>query len=397
MVQFAKRLDSIPPYLFGEIARAKAKAISEGADLIDFGNGDPDQPTPQPIIDALSAAANDPITHRYDESDYGWPEFVEAVAAWYKKRFGVSLDTSKGEVLELIGSKEGLAHLAWAYIDQGDISLVPEPGYTVYRVNTLMAGGTPYAMPLLPENGFLPDLSAIPSDIAKKAKLLYLNYPNNPTSAVATLDFYADVVAFAKENDIIVCHDSAYSEVCYDGYRAPSFLQVPGAMDVGIEMNSLSKAYNMTGWRIGWAAGNADIIKGLNKMKANVDSKQFPGLALAGAYALHNVEGCPETIALYTKRRNILIDALNSLGWNLPKTKATLYVWAPVPPGYTSIEFAKLMLDRCGVLIIPGIGYGPNGEGYFRMSLTVAGDKDGERITEAVERMKKNLVINWQK
>ncbi len=395
MVQLAKRFDSIPPYLFGEIARAKAKALAEGADLIDFGNGDPDQPTPQPIIDALCRAANDPITHRYDESDFGWPEYVSAVANWYKKRFGVTLDASKGEVLQLIGSKEGLAHLAWAYIDPGDISLVPEPGYTVYKVNTLMAGGTPHIMPLLPENGYLPDLSAIPSDVARKAKLMYLNYPNNPTSAVATMDFYLDVVEFAKQNDIIVCHDSAYSEVTFDGYKAPSFLQTPGAMDIGIEMNSLSKAYNMTGWRLGWAAGNADIIKGLNKMKANIDSKQFPALALAGAYALENMAGDPKTIALYQKRRDILVDALNSLGWKLPKTKATLYIWAPVPPGYKSIDFAKMMLEKAGVLIIPGIGYGPYGEGYFRMSLTVSGDKDGELITKAVERMKANLEINW--
>jgi LL-diaminopimelate aminotransferase len=395
LVQFAKRLDSIPPYLFGEIARMKAKALADGADLIDFGNGDPDQPTPQAIIDKLAEAANNPATHRYDESDFGWPEYIDAIAGWYKKRFGVSLDTSKGEVLELIGSKEGLAHLAWAYIDQGDISLVPEPGYTVYKVNTLMAGGTPHVMPLLPENGYLPDLSAIPSDVAAKARLMYLNYPNNPTSAVATKEFFSDVVAFAKQHDIIVCHDAAYSEVCYDGYQAPSFLEVPGAMDVAIEINSLSKAYNMAGWRVAWAAGNRDIIKGLNKMKANIDSKQFPGLMMAAAHALRNMAGDPRTIALYQKRRDILIDALNSLGWNLPKTQATLYIWAPVPPGYTSIEFAKLMLEKCGVLIIPGVGYGPYGEGYFRMSLTVSGDKDGERITEAVRRMKANLEINW--
>ena len=395
MVRFAGRLDSIPPYLFGEISRLKAKAISEGADLIDFGIGDPDQPTPQPIIDKLAEAANNPATHRYDETDYGWPVFTNAVAAWYKKRFGVDLDTSKGEVLELIGSKEGLAHLAWAYIDPGDVSLVPEPGYTVYKVNTAMAGGTPYVMPLLAENGFLPDLSAIPSDIAKKARLLYINYPNNPTGATATLEFFADVAAFAKENDIIVCHDAAYTEVAFDGYRPPSFLEAPGAKDVGIEIHSLSKGYNMTGWRIGSAVGNAEILKGLNKMKSNVDSKQFPAIAAAAAYALLNVDGNPETLAIYQRRRDIIIEGLNSLGWNLPKPKATLYVWAPVPPGYTSIEFAKTLLERAGVLVVPGVGYGPYGEGYIRLSLTVSGDRNGERVAEAFERIKRNVQIHW--
>lgn len=385
----------MPPYLFGEISRLKAKAIAEGADLIDFGIGDPDQPTPQPIIDKLAEAANDPATHRYDESDYGWPPFIEAVADWYARRFGVRLDPAKGEVLGLIGSKEGLAHLAWAFIDPGDVSLVPEPGYTVYKVNTALAGGTPIAMPLLAENGFLPDLSAISADAAKKAKLLYINYPNNPTAAVATPEFFADVVAFAKEHDIIVCHDAAYSEVTYDGYRAPSFLRTPGAKEVGIEIHSLSKAFNMTGWRVGFAVGNADVLKGLNKLKSNVDSKQFPALMEAGAYALRNLEASPATLALYARRRDIVIDGLNGMGWNLPKTKATLYVWAPVPPGYTSIEFAKTLLEKAGVLVVPGIGYGQYGEGYIRISLTVSGDRNGERVAEAFDRIRRNVQVRW--
>lgn len=271
MVQYAKRFESIPPYLFGEIARLKAKAISEGKDLIDFGIGDPDQPTPQVIIDKLAEAAADPKTHRYDESDYGWPVFIDAAAAWFKRRFGVDVDPAKGELLQLIGSKEALAHIAWAFIDPGDVALIPDPGYPVYKVHTAMAGGTPYFMPLLAENGFLPDLTKIPSDIASKAKLMYLNYPNNPVGAIATKEFFADVVAFAKQYDIAVVHDAAYSEVTFDGYKAPSFLEVPGAMDVGIEMHSLSKTYNMTGWRIGFAVGNAFIVKGLEKMKSNVD------------------------------------------------------------------------------------------------------------------------------
>ncbi|MGB9589093.1 MAG: aminotransferase class I/II-fold pyridoxal phosphate-dependent enzyme, partial [Armatimonadota bacterium] len=278
MIQYAKRLEKIPPYLFGEISRLKAQAIAEGRDLIDFGIGDPDQPTPQPVIDKLTATANDPATHRYDETDYTWPEVTGAFASWYEQRFGVKLDHTKGEVIGLIGSKEGLAHLAWAYIDEGDVSLVPDPGYTVYKVNTAMAGGTPVAMPLLAENDFLPDLTAIPSDVAKSAKLMYINYPNNPTAAVATEEFFADVIAFAKNYDIIVCQDAAYSEVTFDGYSSPSFLKVPGAMDVGIEMHSCSKTCNMTGWRVGFAVGNTDILRGLVKIKSNIDSKQFPAV-----------------------------------------------------------------------------------------------------------------------
>lgn len=395
MSQYADRLSRIPPYLFGEIARLKAQAIAEGKDLIDFGIGDPDQPTPAPIIEMLAEAAKCPECHRYDESDYGWPEFIEAAARWFKRRFGVALDPEKGELLQIIGSKEALAHLAWAYINPGDISLVPEPGYTVYKVNTAMAGGTPYTMPLLVENGFLPDLTKIPAEVAKKAKLLFINYPNNPTGATATKEFFSDVVAYAKEYDIVVCHDCAYSEVSYDGYKAPSFLEVPGAMDVAIEMHSLSKSFNMTGWRIGFAAGNPEIIRGLNKMKSNIDSKQFPGISRAAAYALDNLNGNEETYSIYRKRRDILVDGFNSMGWNLKKNAATLYVWIPVPPGYTSMEFAKVLLEDAGVLVIPGVGYGEYGEGYVRASLTVQGDRNGERVAEAVERMKKHLQIRW--
>ena len=395
MIQFASRLEKVPPYLFGEIARLKAQALSEGRDLIDFGIGDPDQPTPQPIIDRLAEAANDPATHRYDETDYGWPVFIEAVAEWYGRRFGVELDTTGGEVLSVIGSKEALAHLAWAFINPGDVALVPDPGYTVYKVNAAMAGGNPYVMPLLAENGFLPDLTAIPADVARQAKLMYINYPNNPTGATASAEFFAEVVAFAKEHDVIVCHDCAYSEVAYDGYRAPSFVETPGAKDVGIEIHSLSKTYNMTGWRIGMAVGNADVLRGLSKLKSNVDSKQFPAILAAGAYALRELDGNLQTLTLYEKRRDILVEGLNGLGWNIPKPKATLYVWAPIPAGYTSIEFAKMLLEQAGVLVVPGIGYGEHGEGYIRLSLTVSGDKDGERVREAVERIRDNVQIQW--
>jgi LL-diaminopimelate aminotransferase len=392
-LQRASRLNSIPPYLFGEISKLKAQAIAEGKDLIDLGIGDPDQPTPQPIIDKLCEYANNPETHRYDESNAGVPEFLDSAARWFDRRFGVKLD-AKSEMLLLIGSKEGLAHLSWSMIDPGDISLVPDPGYTVYKVSTLMAGGDIHVMPLLAENAFLPDLTAIPSDVAKRSKLLFINYPNNPTGAVATPEFFADVVAFAKKYDIAVCHDCAYSEVAFDGYQAPSFLQTPGAKDVAIELHSLSKTFNMTGWRIGFAAGNPDLIAALNALKSNVDSKQFAAVSLAGAYALDNVSNEP-SLKLIQHRRDILVDGLNSLGWKLEKPKATFYMWIPTPPGYTSSDFSKALLQQAGVLAIPGTGYGTYGEGYVRMSLTVSGDKNGERVAEAVNRIRDNMQISW--
>jgi len=389
----AKRLDNIPPYLFGEIARLKAKAISEGKSLIDLGIGDPDQPTPQPIIDRLCEAANDPITHRYDETEAGWPPFLESVSRWYGRRFGVEIDP-KSEALLLLGSKDGLAHICWAMIDPGDLSLVPDPGYTVYKVNTLMAGGEVHAMPLLASNGFLPELSAIPSDVARRAKLMFLNYPNNPTGAVATLDFFQDAVRFARDHDIAIVSDLAYSEVTYDGYVAPSMLQADGAKDVVIEMHSLSKSFNMTGWRVGFAVGNPDLIAALNKLKSNLDSRQFPAIDLAAAEALDSVSNQP-TLDLYKRRRDILVDGLNAIGWRIPKPKASLYVWAPVPKGLTSADFAKLLLTEAGVLVIPGNGYGQYGEGYVRMSLTVSGDRNGDLVSEAVRRIKENVKVEW--
>ena len=392
-MQRAKRLDLIPPYLFGEIARAKAKALAEGRDLIDLGIGDPDQPTPPAIIEKLCEVARDPETHRYDESNAGDPAFLDAAAAWFQKRFGVTLDPQTEMVL-LIGSKEGLAHLCWAYIDPGDVSLVPDPNYTVPKVNTLLAGGTPHLMPLLAENKFLPDLSAIPSDVARQAKLLFLNYPHNPTGAIATPEFFAEAVQFAREYDILICHDCAYSEVGYDGYRAPSLLQTPGAREVAIETHSLSKTFNMTGWRIGFAAGNADAVGTLNKLKSNVDSKQFAAIDRAAGWALANVNNDP-TLALYKMRRDILVDGLNSLGWKLEKPQAAFYVWVPCPPGYTSMSFAKDLLEKAGVLAIPGTGYGENGEGYVRMSLTLTGDANGERVREAVERIREHIAPRW--
>ena len=390
-MHYAKRLDLIPPYLFGEISRMKAQAIAEGRDLIDFGIGDPDQPTPAPIVEKLCEVAHNPITHRYDESEAGWPAFLESVARFYERRFGVKIDP-KTEAMLLIGSKDGLAHFVWAMVDPGDVTLVPDPAYTVYRVNTLLAGGTPVVMPLLEKNGFLPDLSAIPSDVAKKAKVMFLNYPNNPTGAVADVKFFRDVVAFAKEYDIAVCHDCAYSEVYYDGVRPPSFLEAEGAKDIGIEMHSLSKTFNMTGWRIGMAVGNAELIWALNKLKSNIDSRQFPAIDIAAAYALDSVENTA-TLELYKKRRDILVDGLNAIGWNVKKPTASLYVWARVPEGYTSADFVKKLIVEAGVLAIPGNGYGEYGEGYIRLSLTVPGDVDGERVREGVRRIAENLKL----
>ena len=392
-MQRAKRLDLIPPYLFGEIARLKKEALAAGRDLIDLGIGDPDQPTPSVIVDKLYEVAQNPETHRYDESNAGDPAFLDAAAQWFLKRFGVTLDPVT-ELLLLIGSKEGLAHICWAYVDPGDYTLVPDPNYTVPKVNTLLAGGTPYAMPLLAENKFLPDLTAIPSEIARAAKVLFLNYPHNPTGATATPEFFAEAVAFAREYDILICHDCAYSEVGYDGYHAPSILQTPGAMDIAIETHSLSKTLNMTGWRIGFAAGNKDAIATLNKLKSNIDSKQFPAIDQAAGWALLNVSNEP-TLNLYKKRRDILVDGLNSLGWDLPKPPAAFYIWVPCPPGYTSMTFAKILLEQAGVLAIPGVGYGEHGDGYVRMSLTLTGDKNGERVAEAVERIRQYIPINW--
>ena len=383
----AQRLDKIPPYLFAEIAALKRKALAEGRDLIDLGIGDPDQPTPSPIIEALTEAAHKPETHRYDETAAGWTPFLEAVSTWAKRRFEVDIDPAT-EAMLLIGSKEGLAHLAWAYIDPGDVSLVPDPAYTVYKVNTLMAGGEAVAMPLLEENGFLPDLSAVPSDVAKRAKLLWLNYPNNPTGATAPLSFYEAAVAFAREYDLLLVNDAAYSECYYDpAHRPPSVLQVAGAKDVAIELHSLSKMFNMTGWRIGFAIGNSEAIATVNKLKSNLDSKQFPAVSLAAAHALLHGDNSA-TLNLYRRRRDILCDGLNAIGWTVRKPDATFYVWARVPEGETSMTFARKLLEEVGVLVIPGVGYGEYGDRYIRMSLTVMGDKNGERLQEAVERIR---------
>ena len=388
----AKRLDLIPPYLFGEIARLKAAARAEGKDLIDFGIGDPDQPTPTPIIDRLYEEAKNPETHCYDESDAGDPIFLKQAAQWFYNRYGVEVTTD--QMVLLIGSKEGLAHLCWAYIDPGDIALIPDPNYTVPKVQTLLAGGQPYLMPLTIENNFLPDLTAIPTDVAKAAKLLFLNYPHNPTGAIAPLSFFNDAVRFAKEYDLLICNDCAYAEVGYDGYQPPSILQAEGAMDVAIETHSLSKTFNMTGWRIGFTVGNKEGITTLNRMKSNIDSKQFAAISRTAGWALLNASNA-DTLALYDLRRKRLIDGLNSLGWKLDYPKAGFFVWIPVPKGYTSMTFAKVLLEKAGVLVIPGLGYGELGDGYIRMSLTINGDKAGERVDEAIRRIRETVTLEF--
>lgn len=392
MPQRSKRLDMIPPYLFAEISRIKNEAIASGADIIDLGIGDPDLPTPQPVIDALCKSVTNPSTHRYDETPRGWTSFLEAAADWYEGEFGVKVDAA-AEVVQLIGSKEGLAHLAWTYIDPGDISIVPNPAYSVYKVNTLMAGGEVYEAPLREENGFLPVLEDIPTDVAKRAKLFYVCYPNNPTGAIATPEFYANLVRFCRDHDILLVNDMAYATVAYDGYKNPTVLQVEGAKDVAIEFHSLSKMYNMTGWRLGFALGNADAINNLQRMKSNLDSKQFPAIAEAGAEALRNVDN-KHTIEMYQRRRDTLVDGLNSLGWKVEKPKSAFYVWARVPRSdMTSAEFAGEILKKAHIVMIPGNGYGEEGEGYIRMSLTLVGDEDGARFQEAVKRIKESGLV----
>jgi len=381
-IEQADRLKQLPPYLFAELDRKKAEARSRGVDVIDLGVGDPDLPTPDNIINKLAEAAREPRYHRYP-SYTGMNEFRKAVSRWYKKRAEVELEPIQ-QVVSLIGSKEGIAHIPLAFINPGDVVLVPSPAYPVYAIATMFAGGIPHEMPLLKENHFLPDLGVISADILSRAKMMFLNYPNNPTAAPATLDFFRTVVDFAEKHNIMICHDFAYSEMAFDGYVPPSFLEIPGASDVGIEFHSLSKTYNMTGWRIGWAAGNAEIISGLGRIKSNIDSGIFEAIQVAGIEAL---EGDQQSLAdmsnIYRERRDVLVGGLQKLGINVEPPKATFYVWFEVPSGYTSATFAALLLEKSGIVATPGNGFGAPGEGYVRMALTVS----KERLIEAVDRM----------
>jgi LL-diaminopimelate aminotransferase len=382
-IEKSDRLKSLPPYLFKEIDRQKDEVRKKGVDIIDLGVGDPDMPTPPHIIAALSKAAVDPANHRYP-SYSGMDDFNAAVARWYRKRFNVKLDHEK-EVVTLIGSKEGLAHLPLALINPGDTALASSPAYPVYHIGVQFAGGRTYFMDLLKKNDFLPDLSAIPEEVARSAKMMFINYPNNPTAAVATAEFFKEVVAYAEKHQIIVCHDAAYSEMAFDGCRPISFMETDGARDVGIEFHSLSKTYNMTGWRIGFAVGRSEVIQALGQVKSNIDSGAFQAVQIAGIAALEGDQGCvDEMYKEYTARRNILVKGLKELGLSVEMPKATFYVWIEIPKGYTSSEFTSHLLLKAGVVCTPGNGFGAAGEGYVRMALTV-GQK---RMQEAIERIR---------
>jgi len=380
---YAKGISSLPPYLFAEIDKRKEEAIKKGVDVIDLGIGDPDLPTPPHIVEALCHAAKDPSNHRYPAYE-GMLSFREAVATWYKHRKHVNLDADD-EVLTLIGAKEGIAHSVFAFLDPGDIALVPDPAYPVYNNATVLADSTPYSVPLTEEHDFKPDLECIDREVARKAKIMFLNYPNNPTAATVEKSFFREVVDFARENEIIILHDNPYSELTFDGYEAPSFLAVKGAKEVGIEFNSLSKTYNMTGWRIGYAVGNSEIIKGLRIVKTNVDSGAFQAVQIAGIAALTgSQDGVKQNMAIYRERRDIAVTGLRAAGVEVKKPKATFYLWAKVPSGFSSIQFSMFLLERAGVVITPGVGFGKHGEGFFRLAFCMS----GERLKEACDRIK---------
>jgi len=383
-IEVATRIKTLPPYLFAAIDKMKQAAIARGVDIINLGIGDPDLPTPAPIIESLAQAAKNPKHHQYPSYE-GMLSFRKAVADWYQRRFGVKLDAAD-EVLTLIGSKEGIGHIHLAFVDPGDVVLVPSPGYPVYPVGTSFCGGVSHLMPLTKANGFLPDLNAIPKEVARKAKLMWLNSPNNPTSVVMTKEYFTRVVAFAQEHQIIVCHDAAYSEIYYDGQRPASFMEVDGAKDVGVEFHSLSKTYNMTGWRLGFAVGHKEVLAGLGKVKSNLDSGVFEAVQAAGITALGLDDAVTNTIRkTYQERRDTLIPGLKQLALEVDAPPAAFYVWVAVPKGYTSASFTAHLLEKAGIVTTPGNGFGAPGEGYIRM--TVCTSKD--RLAEAVERIKK--------
>ena len=382
MFNKAQRIQELPPYLFAEIDRKKRAAQAKGVDLIDLGIGDPDIPTPGRIIQRLTETVTKPANHRYPSSA-GMMKFRQAVADWYGRRFGVTLDAAT-EVVSLIGSKEGVANMAVAYVDPGDVVLVPTPAYPVYEIGTKFNGGEVYFLPLRRENGFLPDLSSIPADVLKRAKMLWLNYPNNPTGAVADESFLKEAVEFARRHGIILCHDAAYTELGFDGYRAPSILQVEGAKEVAIEFHSLSKTFNMTGWRIAMAVGCPELVGTLAQVKSNVDSGVFQPVQEAAILALEHAEEFLGPIReVYQERRDAVVDGLHRAGFELPAPKATFYVWLPVPGGWTSTDFTARLLDEAGIVTTPGNGFGEPGEGFIRMTLCSPAD----RLREAVERL----------
>src|SRR4051794_13206065 len=382
----SKRLERIPPYLFAQLERKIADKKAQGIDVISLGIGDPDTPTPQLVVDALKEAAGDSGTHQYP-SNRGRPEFRDAVASFYERRFGVTLDPAT-EIIPALGAKECVFNLNLAFLDPGDCALAADPGYPVYTGGPLLAGAEAVLMPLLPERGFAPDLQAISAADRERARLLYLNYPNNPTGAIVPDGLFEEAVAFALEHDILVVHDASYTETTFDGYVAPSFLETPGAKDVGVEVFSLSKGYNMTGWRTAAVVGNAEAVEAYWRLKTNIDSGMFEAVQLAGVAALEQGDSAArEMSAIYERRRDLVCDALREIGVDVTPPKGTIYVWAPVPEGHTSESYCELVLEESAVVVSPGGAYGPNGEGFFRISLTVP----DERLTEAVERLRSSL------
>jgi LL-diaminopimelate aminotransferase len=380
------RLDRLPPYLFAELERKIADKKAAGVDVISLGIGDPDTPTPELVVNALTEAVTDPGTHAYP-SNRGRAELRTAVAGFYEGRFGVALDADT-EIIPALGAKECIFNLNLAFLDPGSVALAADPGYPVYTGGPLIAGADSVLMPLVPELGFVPDLDAIPADARERARLMYLNYPNNPTGAVAPEGFFERVVEFASAHDILVVHDASYTETTFDGYVAPSFLEAPGAKEVGVEVFSLSKGYNMTGWRTAAIVGNAEAVAAYWKLKTNIDSGMFEAVQLAAVRALEDGDAVArEMSAVYARRRDLVVDALRAIGVDVRSPKGTIYVWAPVPDGHTSASYCELVLEESGVVVSPGGAYGPNGEGFFRISLTVP----DERLTEAMERLRSSL------
>ena len=385
-MRFSKRLDQVPPYLFAELERKISAKESEGIDVISLGIGDPDLPTPEPVIEAAARAMRDPATHDYP-TNHGTKAFREAVASFYRDRFGVDLAVD-GEIVPVLGGKEGVSHVALIALDPGDLCLAPDPGYPPYTSGPLFAGSEPFYLPLEEKNGFLPDLDSIPEDVLARANLLFLNYPNNPTGAIVREGYFERAVEFARANDLIVVHDSAYSEICFEGYRAPSFLETPGAKEVGVEIFSLSKGWNMTGWRCALMAGNAEIVERYRQLKTNIDSGMFEAMQAAAAAALTEARDFPAQMStVYERRRDLVTDALRAIGLDVTPPLATPYFWARVPDGYTSGSFSELVLERAAVVVSPGSAYGPSGEGFVRISLTIPDD----RLEEAVSRIESAL------
>ena len=382
--QPAARLNLIPPYLFKEIDEKKEQVRARGVDIIDLGVGDPDLPTPDFIVERMQEAVADASTHRYPLYS-GMNAFRDAVARWYKRRFDVDLDPET-EVLTLIGCKEGIAHLPLGANDPEDVNLITTPAYPVYRMGTLFAGASPYMVPLRRENNFLPVFKDIPPVDARDAKLFFFNYPNNPTAAVTDLGFFQQMLEFCQEYHIVPVHDASYTEMAFDGYKPPSFLQLPGAKDMAIEFHSLSKTYNMTGWRLGFVVGNREVLAALGKIKSNIDSGAFNAVQMAGITALDSDQSCvAENCRVYQERRDILVGGLKKLGYEVDVPKATFYVWLPVPQGFDSMGFAAHVLEQAGIVLVPGIGFGEPGEGYVRLALTVS----KERLEEALARLAK--------